>query len=244
MQNILNGRMSAAAKIITLQLSAVTVIVICLTAVKLIGGKPYDDVRKWYMLNFCSDTSVSEVLEEPSQPAIEESEVQATENKAETYPDIMNVVSVSAVKPVSVVYSGTALKNTVYNNTLYSPLKNIKITSAFGARDNPITDRFERHKGVDLSAPFGTEIYAAADGTVELACYSSSYGNYIIINHGEGLKTLYAHSSKLLVSKGQNVKKGEAIALVGSTGQSTAAHLHFEVILNGSYINPEWLIKW
>ena len=94
------------------------------------------------------------------------------------------------------------------------------------------------HNGIDLASPSGTKILAAYDGEVVAAAYSSSMGNYIMINHGNGLYTIYMHASALYVSKGDIVVKGEHIAAVGSTGRSTGPHLHFGVRLNGEYVSP------
>ncbi len=94
------------------------------------------------------------------------------------------------------------------------------------------------HKGLDICSPYGTATYAVKDGTVEFAGWNNDYGYNIIINHGNGLKTRYAHSSKLLVKAGEKVTAGQTISLVGSTGNSTGNHLHFEVILNGTRVNP------
>ncbi|MDD6236495.1 MAG: peptidoglycan DD-metalloendopeptidase family protein [Clostridiales bacterium] len=95
-----------------------------------------------------------------------------------------------------------------------------------------------RHGGIDIAAPHGTAIYAAESGTVSLARWNGSYGNCVVIDHGNGIQTLYGHSSKLLVKVGQQVKKGDVIALVGSTGRSTGNHCHFEIHKGGSRINP------
>lgn len=94
------------------------------------------------------------------------------------------------------------------------------------------------HKGIDIASPGGTPIYAAQKGTVITSTYSNSYGNYIIIDHGNGYKTVYAHAKKLLVSVGTVVNQGDMIALVGTTGQSTGNHLHFEVRKNNERLNP------
>ena len=94
------------------------------------------------------------------------------------------------------------------------------------------------HNGLDMAAPGGSPILAAYNGKVVAADYSSSMGNYIMIDHGGGLYTIYMHASALYVSKGKEVSKGEKIAAVGSTGRSTGNHLHFGVRLNGQYVNP------
>lgn len=113
-----------------------------------------------------------------------------------------------------------------------------KITSNFGNRESPTAGASTYHKGIDISAPAGTAIYAAAAGKVVTAQYSSSAGNYIMIYHGNSTYTVYMHCSSLSVSVGQSVEQGQAIGAVGSTGYSTGAHLHFGISINGSYVNP------
>ncbi len=114
-----------------------------------------------------------------------------------------------------------------------------RISDDFGMREvHPIYKVQKMHNGVDMAAPGGSPILAAYDGTVIAAAYSSSMGNYIMIDHGDGLTTIYMHASALYVKSGQNVAKGEKIAAVGTTGNSTGNHLHFGVRLNGTYVNP------
>lgn len=113
-----------------------------------------------------------------------------------------------------------------------------RVSSEFGWREAPIAGAGNNHKGMDLAAPTGTPIYAAAAGTVTTARYSNSAGNWVVINHGNGLQTYYMHASALYVSEGQSVGKGQNIAAVGSTGQSTGPHLHFQVMQNGTPVNP------
>lgn len=111
------------------------------------------------------------------------------------------------------------------------------IVSGYGYRFGPIYG-YEFHMGIDISAGYGQGIYAADGGTVVLASYHPSYGKQIVINHGNGLKTRYAHCSSLKVSVGDKVSKGDLIAGAGSTGASTGVHLHFEVLKGGSHTNP------
>ena len=113
-----------------------------------------------------------------------------------------------------------------------------RMSDDYGMRPHPIFGVEKMHNGIDLAAPAGTAILAAYDGDVVAATYSSSMGNYIMIDHGSGLYTIYMHCSALYVSKGQTVTKGQNIAAVGSTGNSTGNHLHFSVRLNGNYVNP------
>ena len=113
------------------------------------------------------------------------------------------------------------------------------ITSPYGTRVHPVTKTVKTHTGIDIGASHGTNIYAAASGTVLVSGWNSGgYGNYVVIDHGGGVTTLYAHCSALLVSSGQSVTKGQVIAKIGSTGMSTGPHLHFEVLKNGSHTNP------
>ena len=113
-----------------------------------------------------------------------------------------------------------------------------RISDDYGSRMHPILNVEKFHNGVDFAAPSGSPILAAYDGRVVAATYNSSMGNYVMIDHGDGLYTIYMHASKLYVSSGQTVTKGEQIAAVGSTGRSTGPHLHFSVRLNGSYVSP------
>lgn len=113
-----------------------------------------------------------------------------------------------------------------------------RISSYFGPRPQPVAGASTNHKGVDLAAPYGSDILASAAGVVTTATYSSSAGNYIVIAHGNGISTVYMHASALLVSVGETVSQGQVIAKVGSTGYSTGNHLHFGVIKNGSYVDP------
>ncbi len=113
-----------------------------------------------------------------------------------------------------------------------------RVSSEYGYRIHPILNVKQFHNGVDFAAPKGTAIYAAYDGKVVAAAYSSTMGNYVMINHGDELYTIYMHASALYVKKGDAVVKGETIAAVGSTGRSTGNHLHFTVRLNGAYVSP------
>lgn len=113
-----------------------------------------------------------------------------------------------------------------------------RISDEYGYRTHPILGVQQFHNGLDMAAPGGSPILAAYDGKVVAAAYSSSMGNYIMIDHGDNLYTIYMHASALYVSKGAEVSKGDKIAAVGSTGRSTGNHLHFSVRLNGNYVSP------
>lgn len=112
------------------------------------------------------------------------------------------------------------------------------ITSLFGDRAHPITGAVDNHSGIDIGASFGTNVLASTGGVVKTATYHSSYGNYVLIEHANGYQTLYAHMSQLKVHAGSSVVQGQTVGLVGSTGDSTGPHIHFEVWLNGGRVDP------
>lgn len=133
-----------------------------------------------------------------------------------------------------------AAQSTYVGGTFMWPLPagNNVVTCKYGMRTHPITGKRKLHTGVDLRASTGTKVYAANKGTVTTSGYSSAWGNYIIISHGGGITTLYAHLSKRSVSKDDKVKQGDIIGYSGNTGYSTAPHLHFEISKNGATYNP------
>lgn len=118
------------------------------------------------------------------------------------------------------------------------PTSYTRVSSTYGGRTSPITGKWEFHNGIDIPAAYGTNIYASNSGKVTVATYHWSYGNYIMVDHGGGYATLYAHCSKLLVSVGDKVSRGDVIAYVGSTGSSTGNHLHFSLYENSAHTDP------
>lgn len=147
--------------------------------------------------------------------------------QSESYKDVMNMVNnkeemaacIPAIQPIALD-------------------KLTRFGSSFGRRLHPILHVWKMHTGIDLTAPRGTEIHAAGDGIVFRAGIAGGYGNCVRINHGFGYVTLYGHMNKILVRPGQKVKRGDVIGLVGSTGLSTSPHLHYEVRVNGQFVNP------
>lgn len=124
-----------------------------------------------------------------------------------------------------------------------------RLTANFGIRLDPFLERYTPHEGIDIAAEKGTPIYAAADGVVEEARdrykRNRGYGKTILINHGYGFKTRYAHLSQILVKKGQKVKRWDIIGRVGDSGRTTGSHLHYEVIVNGKPVNPfSYIYNW
>ena len=124
-----------------------------------------------------------------------------------------------------------------------SPLASYRLSSTFGPRRNPISGQLIQHNGLDMVAPSGTPVLATADGIVLEIGHDQVYGNFLIIDHSGGYESVYSHLSKVLVRKGQAVLAGESVAAVGTSGQTTGAHLHFEIHFNGSPRDPLRLIK-
>ena len=112
------------------------------------------------------------------------------------------------------------------------------LTGTFGGRSDPFSGEPAFHQGIDISTEKGQPVFATADGTVDSASYSGDYGNFIVLRHGFGLSTRYGHLSGFAVKPGNTIKRGDVIGYVGSTGRSTGAHLHYEILANGRLINP------
>ncbi|MEA3545134.1 MAG: M23 family metallopeptidase, partial [Thermodesulfobacteriota bacterium] len=112
------------------------------------------------------------------------------------------------------------------------------LTSYFGMRKSPFTGKRVMHEGLDIAANVGTPVVATADGVVTRVKYAPDYGKTVILDHGYGYQTIFAHNSKILVKAGQRIKRGDMVARVGNTGRSTGSHLHYELRLNGVPIDP------
>lgn len=133
-------------------------------------------------------------------------------------------------------YTGTG--STATGTYIWPCPSSTYVTSAFGMREHPLFGDERPHSGIDIAGSAGSEVLAADSGTIAVATYSSSYGNYVTIYHSNGDYTLYAHMSSLAVTAGQNVTQGDVIGYVGSTGWANGPHLHFEIRVNGSTVDP------
>lgn len=161
-----------------------------------------------------------------------EEEIEAEEEEIKTLEALIaeEKKRILASSGVVLTYDGGAFKFPVASYT--------RVSDDYGMRIHPTLHVEKFHNGVDLASPKGTAIYAAYDGVVVAATYSGTMGNYVMIDHGDGLYTIYMHASALYVEKDDIVVRGETIAAVGSTGRSTGNHLHFSVRLNGTYMSP------
>ena len=136
-----------------------------------------------------------------------------------------------------------ALQGVMRKIPLSAPLNNFNITSSFGKRRDPINKRWAAHYGLDLGGPFKSSVYSPAPGVVSYAGWKGKYGKLVEISHGAGLKTRYGHLNKILVKKGQKINFRQRIGFLGSTGRSTGAHLHYEVVFRGKAKDPMKFIK-
>lgn len=166
-----------------------------------------------------------------------------TEEKYNRYFEDETKVSAQVTEMVYKEETAVQLSNFV-SNSFVQPLSG-RISSEFGIRNDPFDGKKARHDGTDIAAPKGTEIVAAAGGTVSYIGYDDDgYGKYFKITHSDKVMTLYAHCSEILVSKGDTVTAGQTVALVGSTGQSTGNHLHFEIRIDGKPVNAMWYLNY
>lgn len=196
--------------------------------------------------NLKSELSESKELADKTKSSLKTEEASLDDKKdainsdiAQTQKEIDKMEAEAQALTATIKKEGSSSKTSTYKGGVmcWPAPSYTRISCYFGWRTHPITGKKNYHGGTDLAAPGGSPILAAESGTVIIASYHYSYGNYVVVDHGGGICTLYAHSSKLLVSKGQKVKRGQKIALVGTTGSSTGNHLHFEVRKNGVRVN-------
>ena len=185
----------------------------------------YIDNDDWY-------TTETKTLQEPSAGHRRVIAVVTFENDKETATEIIKEeVTYEAVPKI--VERGTKIPP-----TYIKPISGGRLSSSFGRRSRPTKGASTYHKGVDWATPTGTAVFASCGGTVVKAGWGSGYGYVVYINHPDGRQTRYGHLSKVLVSAGQTVSQGQKIALSGNTGVSTGPHLQFEILINGSQVNP------
>ncbi len=169
-----------------------------------------------------------------AEKAAKEAAIQAAKNKSSS-PTYVPSKPTTPNYPAS---NGQTTGNVTVSGYIWPLPGHTSISSGFGYRSDPFSGQTSYHSGIDLPAPSGTPIVASASGQVAWSNYSTSAGNWIGIDHGNGVYTVYMHMSARLVSAGQTVSQGQTIGLVGTTGSSTGNHLHFSVRLNGTYVSP------
>lgn len=185
----------------------------------------YVDNDSWY-------TTQTKVLQQPSAGFRKIVANVSYLNDKELSREILKEEIVAEAVP-KIVERGTKIPP-----TYIKPISGGRLSSGFGKRSAPKKGASTYHKGIDWAVPTGTAVYASCGGTVSRAGWGSGYGYVVYIDHADGRQTRYAHLSKVLVKNGQSVKQGDRIALSGNTGVSTGPHLHFEILINGSQVNP------
>ncbi len=185
----------------------------------------YIDNDDWY-------TTEEKTLQEPSAGHRKVAALVSYRNEKEVSREIIKEEIVMEAVP-KIVEKGTKIPP-----SYIKPISGGRLSSTFGRRKAPTKGASTYHKGVDWAVPRGTAVYASSGGTVYKAGWGSGYGYVVYIRHPDGRETRYAHLNKVLVSAGQTVKQGQKIALSGNTGRSTGPHLHFELLINGSAVNP------
>lgn len=223
--------------ILILQIIAVAVILFAALLIRFFGGKFYNKLSVIYHDRFDEVTNVTEVTEpkNPKEEIDDSSSSNAENTESETEQKAEEDNKETAVKTEAISVSNNV-------NTLAWPV-NGKVVSPFGYRNDPFTNEYKMHNGIDIAAESGTDISAAFKGEVLKTGYSQTYGYYVIISHSETLNTLYAHCSKIYAKEGDEVLKGDVIAAIGSTGRSTGPHLHFEVRIADKKVNPVLLLS-
>ena len=168
------------------------------------------------------------------QLAAQEDQLEAEEAKLQAAANAADAEIAAAERELA-----AQINNVVSESGFMWPLPGYyNLSSLFAGRIHPITGKPQHHTGIDIPAPSGTDILAAKSGVVTTSTYNNSYGNYVVVSHSDGTSTLYAHMSRRGVSKGEVVSQGQTIGYVGTTGSSTGNHLHLEVRVNGSRVDP------
>ncbi len=213
--------------LLAVQLVISIIMLIVMFTFKFVGGNYFNIAKKWYLDNINNSLIAGDDVKEYKEAFSRELPFI---NKNEKIIKTSCVNSQNNVKVVPVELSSVVSK----------PTEKGIITSKFGKRKDPLTGKENFHSGLDICAEDGTPIYAVMPGKVERAENSPSFGNVLIIDHGNNIKTLYAHCKELIVTTGDNVKRGQNIAFMGNTGYySTGTHLHIEFIINGNKYDPE-----
>ncbi len=231
-------------KILTLQLFLCVLILLSVVAVKQFGADAYDTLKQSYN-EIIRESFTGKVLSE-NLDSIENavsktfSFLDGTQKDETGMGGEMPVFSFDGVKRLKAP-KGTTLSPILVLAGVTFPIEGGGISCKFGYRTHPITGKPDFHTGIDIPAPKGTRIMAAVGGTVKEISFSDIYGNVVILDHGGGFETVYCHCDKILAPKGARIKRGEILALVGSTGVATGPHLHFEMRKNGIAADPMWV---
>lgn len=223
MDNKKEGSMS----FMMIQVTVCVIIIILAVLLKLVDRNTFFKIRNFYNYKLNEKITIGEDKRD-CEEVIKSFFLQSSETKNR---DFINRTS------------GVTAPYTDFSMSLGTPVEDGVVTSQFGIRDDPITGAKKNHSGLDIAANKNSQIYNVMPGTVEKVEEDNSYGKYVIIDHGNEIKTLYAHCEKILASQNEEVSRGQPIALVGSTGKSTGDHVHFEIMVNDIKYDPEPLLN-
>lgn len=227
----------------TIQIMVCSVALLIAVFLKLFGGPAFEAVREWYLTNLNNTIIAQEKLEDIKQTCLRlvpSAAGQDTEGQeSSSAPSSSDTEKAPSVPDSNALFTNSLNSSIPVTMTAYlaPPLESGTVTSCFGERGGKV------HQGVDIGADMGSPVEAALPGTVAAAGQSPSYGNFIVLDHGNGIRTLYAHCSELLAKEGDMVSCGQKIAEVGNTGDSTGPHLHFELTINEVHYNPQPMLK-
>ena len=235
----IKGLIDKIYDIISVQLIGAAIFIIIALIIKLIGGSFYLEARAVYYENFDNETTIESVTDDTSSDLSSDIADNSSEETNEAEGTLSEILDENTSSETDLLVSTTTPVSN--QNSLIWPVVG-KITSRFGTREHPIYGTSLLHQGIDVARNLGVQFKAAADGTVYFVGENESLGKYVIIMHSSYFKTLYAHCNEIYAKVGDIVKQGEIIGEVGNTGNVTGSHLHFETIIGGNAINPEWLL--
>lgn len=229
--------LSDVLKIITVQGMLAGTLAVLLLVIKLFSADTYESLRVVY--NKMTSITTLQQAEEEKNRYLEVFSQLAEQLKKDRGSGGVTVDGVTYNAETMGNLKGATLTPYYLMASPISPVKG-SVTSDFGFRLHPITQKPDFHTGTDIAAAEGTEIVSILAGTVTEVGYHDGYGNYLVLTHSSGLQSYYKHCSEVIAAEGEKVYRGQVIALVGSTGISTGPHLHFELRLNGQFVNPAY----